>query len=106
MSRFDSVVVIGDGGWGTTLAILLAKNGVRTSLWSAFPANVVELTEKGGGKRRITADKAIVIATGSATIQVPGLEFDGETIIGAREAVSLRAIPEHLVVVGGGVIGL
>jgi len=68
--------------------------------------NTVEVTEKSGGKRRVVASKAIVIATGSATIQVPGFEFDGQTVIGAREAVSLRKIPGHLVVVGGGVIGL
>lgn len=68
--------------------------------------NVVEVTEKNGGKRRITASKAIVIATGSATIQVPGFEFDGKSVIGAREAVSLRKIPKRLCVIGGGVIGL
>jgi dihydrolipoamide dehydrogenase len=69
-------------------------------------ANTIEVTEKAGGKRRVVASKAIVVATGSATIQVPGFEFDGQTVIGAREAVSLRKIPGHLVVVGGGVIGL
>ena len=58
------------------------------------------------GKRRLTATKGIVIATGSATIQVPGFEFDGQRIIGAREAVSLRKVPKRLVVIGGGVIGL
>lgn len=31
------VCVIGDGGWGTTLAILLAKKGIETSLWGVFP---------------------------------------------------------------------
>src|SRR6185503_10232304 len=50
--------------------------------------------------------KAIVVATGSATIQVPGFEFDGKVVIGAREAVSLHKIPKKLLVVGGGVIGL
>src|SRR6187399_284137 len=66
----------------------------------------IEVTKKDGGTERLTATKAIVIATGSATIQVPGFEFDGERIIGAREAVSLRKIPKRLLVVGGGVIGL
>ncbi|HWP06479.1 MAG TPA: dihydrolipoyl dehydrogenase [Polyangiaceae bacterium] len=66
----------------------------------------IEVKLKDGTTQRLTAKKAIVIATGSATIQVPGFEFDGEKIIGAREAVSLRKIPKRLVVVGGGVIGL
>jgi len=66
----------------------------------------VEVTLKSGEKRRVTASKGLVIATGSATIQVPGFEFDGKQVIGAREAVSLRQIPKRLVVIGGGVIGL
>jgi dihydrolipoamide dehydrogenase len=65
----------------------------------------VEVAGKAG-TQRLTAKKGIVIATGSATIQVPGFEFDGERIIGAREAVSLKKIPKRLLVVGGGVIGL
>jgi len=69
-------------------------------------AKTLEVTTKSGEKRRITATKGIVVATGSATIQVPGFEFDGKTIIGAREAVSLRTLPKRLVVIGGGVIGL
>jgi len=68
-------------------------------------AKTVEVAGKSG-PTRLVAKKAIVIATGSATIQVPGFEFDGERIIGAREAVSLKKIPKRLVVVGGGVIGL
>jgi len=68
--------------------------------------DTIEVTEKNGGKRRVTASKGIIVATGSATIQVPGFEFDGTSVIGAREAVSLRSIPKRLVVVGGGVIGL
>lgn len=68
--------------------------------------DTIEVTLKAGGKKRVVATKGIVVATGSATIQVPGFEFDGERVIGAREAVSLRKIPKRLVVVGGGVIGL
>ena len=68
--------------------------------------DTIEVALKGGGTQRVTAKKAIVIATGSATIQVPGFEFDGKQVIGAREAVSLQAIPKRLLVVGGGVIGL
>ena len=66
----------------------------------------IEVTDSKGTKTKLTAKKGLVVATGSATIQVPGFEFDGQQIIGAREAVSLRAIPKRLVVIGGGVIGL
>ena len=66
----------------------------------------VEVQKAGGKKTTLRAKKAVVIATGSETIQIPGFEFDGETVIGAREAVSLRRIPKRLVVIGGGVIGM
>lgn len=69
-------------------------------------SHTIEVTAKDGSTQKVTAIRAIVVATGSATIQVPGFEFDGSKIIGAREAVSLTKVPKRLLVVGGGVIGL
>ncbi len=40
------VLILGDGGWGTTLAAMLARRGVATVLWSAFPARIRELAER------------------------------------------------------------
>lgn len=65
----------------------------------------VEVEAADGSKRVLRASKGVVVATGSATIQIPGFDFDGERIIGAKEAVSLRQVPKRLVVIGGGVIG-
>ena len=45
------VCVIGDGGWGTTLALLLHGGGARTTLWSAFPEQVEELRANRENKR-------------------------------------------------------
>ncbi len=67
--------------------------------------NTVEVTTKEGTIETIEA-KAIVIATGSSTIEIPTFKFDGKQVIGAKEAVSLREIPKRLLVIGGGVIGL
>ncbi len=69
-------------------------------------ATRLEVKSTDGNVRFVEATKGIVIATGSSTIQVPGFEFDGKQVIGAREAVSLQAVPRRLIVVGGGVIGL
>jgi dihydrolipoamide dehydrogenase len=87
---------------------LLKSNGatIMEGRGRLVAKDTVEVTLKGGGTETVRAKKGIVIATGSATIQVPGFEFDGKRIIGAREAVSLQQIPKRLVVVGGGVIGL
>ncbi|MDX2054395.1 MAG: dihydrolipoyl dehydrogenase [Polyangiaceae bacterium] len=87
---------------------LLKSNGAEVveGRGKLVAANTIEVKAKDGSTRRLVAKKGIVLATGSATIQVPGFEFDGQNIIGAREAVSLRNIPKRLVVIGGGVIGL
>ncbi len=69
-------------------------------------ARTVEVALRKGGTARLRAAKAIIVATGSATIQIPGFEFDGHTILGAREAVSLDRVPRRLLVIGGGVIGM
>ncbi|MCX7750391.1 MAG: dihydrolipoyl dehydrogenase [Candidatus Bipolaricaulota bacterium] len=57
------------------------------------------------GEREIRA-RAVVLATGSAPIALPGLPFDGERVWSSSDALWLPRIPERLVVVGGGVIGL
>jgi len=49
--RIRTAVVIGDGGWGTSLALLLHGNGVRTRLWSAFPEQANELREVRENRR-------------------------------------------------------
>jgi glycerol-3-phosphate dehydrogenase (NAD(P)+) len=51
------VVVIGDGGWGTTLAMLLHKNGVKVALWSAFPEHVAELKRDHENRRYLPGVK-------------------------------------------------
>jgi len=50
--------------------------------------------------------KNIVIASGSSTIQLPGLEFDGSLVISSREALELKELPKKMLIVGGGYIGL
>jgi len=57
------------------------------------------------GDQQLTASN-IVIATGSAPVELPFMKFDGETVISSDHAISLPAVPKKLVVVGGGAIGL
>jgi dihydrolipoamide dehydrogenase len=87
---------------------LLKMNGADFAIGTGrvLSANTVEVTNAEGQKEVFKADKAVVIATGSQTIEIPTFKFDGKQIIGAREAVSLREIPKRLLVIGGGIIGL
>ena len=48
----------------------------------------------------------VVIATGSAPVELPFLKFDGATVVSSDEAIAFSAVPQKLVVVGGGAIGL
>ncbi len=50
--------------------------------------------------------KNIVIATGSSVTPLPGVEIDQKIIVDSTGALDLPTVPEHLVVIGGGVIGL
>ena len=50
--------------------------------------------------------KKILLATGSQSIELPLLPFDGTTVVSSREALAFTEVPEHLLVVGGGYIGL
>ncbi len=58
------------------------------------------------GKSETLETKAVVVATGSSTIELPAFKFDGKKIIGAQEAVNLRELPKRMLIIGGGVIGL
>ena len=60
---------------------------------------------EGQGAESIEFEHA-VIATGSRPIELPGFEFDGERILSSAEALDLEAVPESLLVVGAGYIGM
>lgn len=60
--------------------------------------------ESNGRIQDLEAGK-LILATGSDSIEVPSIPFDGQVVISSKEALSLREIPKSMVIVGGGVIG-
>lgn len=90
------------------VAGLVKSNGADTVMGTArfVGPKTIEVTKNDGGKETFQATKGIVIATGARVVQLPNLPYDGEVVISAREAVSLREAPKRMLVVGGGVIGL
>jgi dihydrolipoamide dehydrogenase len=54
----------------------------------------------------IVSAHRVIIATGSSTIEIPTLKFNGKTVLGSREALEVKKIPKKIVVIGGGFIGL
>ena len=65
----------------------------------------INITKNDGETETIEAAKTI-IATGSKPANLPFIELDKERVITSTEALKLKEIPKHMVVIGGGVIGL
>ena len=65
--------------------------------------NLIVTTTKG--KEEVSC-KNLVIATGTRTSSLPGLEFDGDLVISSKEGLELKGAPNRLLIVGGGAIGL
>jgi dihydrolipoamide dehydrogenase len=59
-----------------------------------------------GGKGEVVSAKHIVIATGSDVTPLKGVEIDEKQIVSSTGALALEKVPEHMIVIGGGVIGL
>ena len=85
---------------------LMNKNGIErlAGMGRIVSANKVEVTSDGGSQK-LNA-KHILIATGSRVASLPFLEIDGETILSSDHAIALGEVPESMVVIGGGAIGL
>lgn len=81
------------------------KVEVLSGVASFVDRNTVSVRAKDGSTKTIKADD-IVIATGSIPIEIPGFAFDEDKVWSSTGALAPKRIPEHLVVIGGGYIGL
>lgn len=86
---------------------LMKKNKITvyTGHGSYVSKNVIEIAKADGSKEQIEAAKSI-IATGSKPSSLPFIKIDKERVITSTEALELKEVPKHLIVIGGGVIGL
>lgn len=55
---------------------------------------------------KFVVTQRVLLATGSEAVTLPTISFDGDLVVSAREALCFDRVPEHLVVIGGGFIGL
>ncbi|MHA2363411.1 MAG: dihydrolipoyl dehydrogenase [Candidatus Hodarchaeales archaeon] len=86
---------------------LLKGNKVETIIGTAqfISSNEIEVIKEDGEKETFNP-KNIVIATGATFISLPGFTIDEKKIISAKGALELDHVPEELIVIGGGIIGL
>jgi len=103
MSRKETIV----SGLTSGIDFLFKKNKVTRYLGrgSVVAAGQVKVTADDGTETLLSADH-IVVATGSNVATLPGVELDGDRVGTSTEALAYPEVPEHLVVIGAGYIGL
>ena len=86
---------------------LLKGNKVEVILGTAKfkSSKVVEVVTESGSTEEVTGTN-FVISTGASFISIPGFQIDEKDIISAKGALELDKIPEELIIIGGGIIGL
>ena len=103
MNRKNDVVKSLTSGIG----MLFKKNKVTAYFGTGKLAggNRVDVTAEDGTVSQLEA-KSILLATGSESTELPFLKFDGQSIVSSTESLMFDAVPKHLIIVGGGYIGL
>ena len=103
IARKDEVVTQNVDG----IQFLMKKNkvDVHHGLGSFVDAHTVKVTKSDGTVTDIQG-KNIIIATGSKPASLPFISIDKKRIITSTEALKMKEIPKHLIVIGGGVIGM
>jgi dihydrolipoamide dehydrogenase len=103
IARKQGVVDQTSGG----INFLMNKNNVTVfnGLGSFVDATHVAIAKADGTSETIEG-KNIIIATGSKPSSLPFIKIDKERIITSTEALALKEVPKHLVIIGGGVIGI
>lgn len=86
---------------------LMDKNKITVyeGIGSFEDATTIKVSKNDGTEEKLEA-KYTIIATGSKPSTLPFITLDKERIITSTEALKLKEVPEHLIVIGGGVIGL
>jgi dihydrolipoamide dehydrogenase len=90
---------------GITYLMKKNKIDVHVGVGSFKDKNTIIVTGADGTATELTTDK-VIIATGSKPSSLPFLKIDKKRIITSTEALTLTEIPKHLILIGGGVIGL
>lgn len=103
IQRKDQVVADNTSG----ISFLFKKNKITSyqGVGSFVDKNTIKIKKADGSEETITG-KNVIIATGSKPSSLPFLKVDKQRIITSTEALKLSEVPKHLVLIGGGVIGL
>ena len=86
---------------------LMKKNKITVhhGVGSFVNKNTIKVTDSDGKESTIETDK-VIIATGSKPASLPFINIDKKRVITSTEALELKEVPKHMIVIGGGVIGM
>jgi dihydrolipoamide dehydrogenase len=103
MKRKDKVVSDLTGG----VAYLFKKHKITAFQGKGKLLSPTQVEVTGAdGKKEVLETKNVMLATGSVVNELPFLPFDEKTVVSSTGALTLSSVPKHLIVIGGGVIGL
>ena len=88
------------------VALLLKRSNVKVIHGEGRLAEPGVVSVETGGAREDIRASNILLATGSRTVELPFLPFDGKSVVTSTEALSFSEIPKRLAVIGAGAIGL
>ncbi len=94
MKRIHKITVLGDGGWGTALAILLAKKGFGIRLWGAFEENIAAIRKAGTNKKFL--DGIRLPASIGLTSDLASAAEGADLIVLAIPSRFIRGVLKHL----------
>ena len=97
--------VVADNVAGISFLMKKNKIDVLHGMGSFIDKNNIKITDTEGKETQVETDK-VIIATGSKPSSLPFIKVDKKRVITSTEALELKEIPKHMIVIGGGVIGM
>ena len=95
-------------GMSKGVQFLMKKNKIDVLMGTGtvMPGKKVSVIDDAGVTTEYSAEKAVIIATGARSRQLPNIPQDGKKVIGYRQAMTLKDMPKKMVIVGSGAIGV
>ncbi len=102
VSRKNQVVEIAKKG----ISLLLESQKIKVLKGVGSFSNSKKIKVSSHGKGQVYEAQNIIIATGSQVASLPGIKIDGNRILSSDDVVNLKNVPEDILIIGGGVVGV
>ncbi len=90
----------------TGLATLAKQRNITVIKGSGRFVSATQITVEDGGRQQLIDFEQAIIAVGSQPVKIPGFPYDDARLMDSTDALELQDIPNKLLIIGGGIIGL